>query len=491
MTLWTKAELLTALSGELLDHKLSDDLAIDEVVIDSRKSCKSGLFLALKGEKNDAHDFLEQTVANGCCVLLVQDLEALTKVKNSNFILVKNTLDALYKLAKFSRQRSAAKIIAITGSVGKTSSKEMLKLAFAPYGKTFATAGNFNNHIGLPLSLCNFSRDCEFGIFEMGMNHLGEIEPLSRLARPHLAIITNVGPVHLEFFKNEEEIALAKSEIFAGLEPEGIALLNRDNRHFGFLEKRAANSVSFGQNPESTYHLKSFEIRSLDQAEVFLSIRDKGLYPFGIKQRDTSRAPLCGEPLPACPRDIQKNKTKISYKISTANRAIIFNSLAVAAALDLLVGDSTIGLAQLTKLENGAGRGKVSEMFFGQKKITVIDDSYNASLPSMEAGLEFARELKFALKKKRIVAALGDMLELGEKSVEVHEEVANYLLALHIDFAVLVGAKMAEMAKKLPKNSYKTFFDSAAARLEIQDLLQDGDILYIKGSRGMKMEKLI
>jgi UDP-N-acetylmuramoyl-tripeptide--D-alanyl-D-alanine ligase len=465
MSLWTKQELLEALSDQLLEHKISDDLIIDQVVIDSRKNPKSGLFIALKGENNDAHNFLTQAFENGCKALLVHDKSALTKVKNCDFLLVKDTFEALYQLAKFSRQRSLAKIIAVTGSVGKTTTKEMLSLAFSAYGKTFATTGNFNNHIGLPLSLCNFSRDCAFGIFEMGMNHLQEIEPLSRLARPHLAIITNVGPVHIQNFKNEEEIALAKAEIFCGLEPESLVLLNCDNQHFNFLANRAEtlgikqkNILSFGKNAASTYCLKDYQIKALNLSQASVKVKDVA---------------------------------EISYQISTCNKTTIFNSVIIAAALHVLTNDPKIGLTQLEKFLDSAGRGKVTEVIFNNKKVTLIDDSYNASVLSMRSGLEYAAELKSSLNKKRVVAAIGDMLELGEKSAELHEEVAKYLQQLHIDFAVLVGDFMTKAAQKLPKNSYKTFLNSASASLEISDLIQDDDILYIKGSRGTKMEKII
>ncbi len=464
MTLWTKQELIDALSSELLEHKISDNLIVDEVVIDSRKTPESGLFLAIKGENNDAHQFLEQAANNGCKIVLVQDKLSLTQVPNCDFLLVKDTFKALYKLAEFSRRRSTAKIIAVTGSVGKTGTKEMLKLAFSAYGKTYATVGNLNNHFGVPLSLCNFAKDCAYGIFEMGMNHLNEIEPLSRLARPHLAIITNVGPVHIEFFKNEEEIALAKSEIFTGLEPDGIALINRDNKHFNFLKKRAETLgkkfMTFGKTSESDYSLNYSKIKGVNNADIFIT-----------------------KP---------SNKCEVaSFEISTSNKAAIFNSIIVAAALDILTEDANKGLSQMTKLENTAGRGKAFEVNVAGKNITIIDDTYNASVLSIRAGLEHAIELKTALRKKRIVAALGDMLELGEKSVELHAEVTNYLTELHIDFAILVGKNMESAAKKLPDNSYKSFSDSTAASLEISDLIRDGDILYVKGSRGMKMEKLI
>ncbi len=462
MTIWTKNELIEALSNELIKHNLGDDLTIDEVVIDSRKTPKSGLFLALKGENNDGHDFLNQAFNNGCRVALIDNE---TKIPNQEFILVKNTFAALYKLAKYSRNRSKAKIIAITGSVGKTGTKEMLKLVFETQGKTFSTFGNLNNHFGLPLSLCNFSADCQYGIFEMGMNHLGEIEPLSKLAKPHLAIITNVGPVHIEFFKNEEEIALAKSEIFAGILPDGIALINRDNKHYNFLENRAkhyeikeSSIINFGEKNSSNYQILDYKVKNALISEV--------------------KAKL-------------KNNSEISYEIAASNPAIIFNSIIAIACLDLLGSDLLKGISALKNLENPAGRGKIIEIKIADKNITIIDDSYNASAPSMRAGLQHATNLKTALRKKRVVAALGDMLELGEKSVELHKEIINYLGEFHVDLAILVGEKIAENAKDLSQNSYKTFLNSSLASLEIENLLQDDDILYIKGSRGMKMEKII
>ncbi len=444
MTLWTKSELLEALSDELLEDNLPENLEIDEVVIDSRKTPKSGLFIALHGEKNDGHDFVDQAVANGCGVALVDKKithKALT-------LLVKNTFTALYKLAEFSRKRSKAKIIGLTGSVGKTGTKDMLELVFKTQGKTFATVGNLNNHFGVPLSLCNFPRDCDYGIFEMGMNHAGEIEPLSKLAKPHLAIITNVGPVHIEFFENEEGIAAAKAEILSGLVGEKIALLNFDNPHFEFLKQRAQGlkMFSFGKKTGADYQILSDEI--------------------------IAKLPSGKE---------------ISYQINSQHPAIIFNSIIVIACLDLFGNDFEKGISALKNLQSKDGRGKITEC----NGVAIIDESYNASLLSMRAGLEYAVGQKKFLGKKRVVAALGDMLELGEKSSEIHEKTVNFLSEFGIDFAVLVGEKMSAAAKNLPKNSYQIFPDSSNASLAIKDLVRDGDILYIKGSRGMKMETII
>lgn len=444
MNLWTKSELIEALSEELLEHNLPDDLEIDEVVIDSRKTPKNGLFIALKGEKNDAHDFVDQASENGCVALIVHK-----KINSkSSIILVKDTFVALYKIAEFSRKRSKAKIIGLTGSVGKTGTKDMLELVFKTQGKTFATPGNLNNHIGVPLSLSNFPRDCAFGIFEMGMNHAGEIEPLSKLTKPHLAIITNVGPVHIEFFENEEGIAAAKSEIFAGLIEEKITLLNFDNPHFEFLKQRTKGlkMLSFGKKTGADYQILNNSIEAK---------------------------------LP--------NGEKISYQIDSLHPAIISNSIIAVACLNLLGNDFEKGISALKNLEIKNGRGKISEI----NGITVIDESYNASVISMKAGFEYALNVKLAQNKKRIVVAIGDMLELGEKSDEIHEKVVSFIAELGIDFAILVGEKMSSTAKNLSKNSYQTFPDSNSAALAASKILRDGDILYVKGSRGMKMENII
>ena len=444
--LWSKSELLEALTDEILEQNLPDNLEIDEVVIDSRKTPKSGLFIALNGEINDGHDFLDQAATNGCKAAIIDNKSFLSS--SPSCLLVKDTFKALYKLAEFSRKRSKAKIIGLTGSVGKTSTKDMLELVFSTQGKTFATPGNLNNHIGLPLSLCNFSRDCDYGIFEMGMNHAGEIEPLSKLAQPHLAIITNVAPVHIEFFKDEEGIAKAKSEIFSGLVGEKIALINFDNPHFSFLKQQANNlrTLSFGRKDGADYQI-------LDDAV-------SAKLPSG---------------------------KKITYKTNSSHSAVISNSIAVIACLDLFGNDFDKGIAALEKLESKQGRGKITKI----GNITIIDESYNASLPSMRCGLEYASNLKRSLGKNRVVAVLGDMFELGDKSLELHEEVIRLLSEFNIDFAVLVGEKLTSAKNHLPKNSYKNFPDSLSVSLAIKDLLKDEDILYIKGSRGMKMEKII
>lgn len=462
MTLFTKNELLEALKDVLLDHNF-DSAEIKEVVIDSRKATRNTLFIALKGETNDGHDFVAQALESGCKAVLVHNAELLQKYHG--LILVKNTFDALYKLAQYSRQNSSAKIIAVTGSVGKTGVKEMLRLAFATQGKAYATVGNLNNHYGLPLTLCNMPRTSEFAILEMGMNHLHEIEPLSKLAQPDIAVITTIAPAHIGNFKNEEEIALAKSEIFSGLKEQGVALLNCDNKYFNFLKKRAIDSgiiekniLSFGKNINSTYRLAELDIKGAMHCVV---------------------------------KATTKNRGEFSYEISVIHQATIINSLIILACLDLLGNDVVKGMSTLKTLRAAKGRGEIIDVKIGEKHVIIVDDSYNANVASMKAGIEYLSELKRTLGKKRAVAILGDMFELGEKSADFHEEVLKFLQTSGIDFALLAGNSMHTSAKILDGSKYKTYSDSTSLALEIKDLAQDGDIFLIKGSRGMKMEKVI
>lgn len=476
--LWTKNQIIEALSEELLQHNLASEIAVNEVVIDSRKASKNTLFFALKGENNDGHDFLDQVFIGGCEVALIHNLELFAKFSNQNdagfnknnslyknLILVKDTFAALYKLAQYSRQKSSAKIIAITGSVGKTGTKEMLKLSFEKQGKTHATSGNLNNHIGLPLTLCNMPQDSQFAILEMGMNHLHEIEPLSKLARPHLAVITTIAPAHIGNFNNEQEIALAKSEIFLGLDSQGLVLINRDNKYYEFLKDRAIaanikieNILSFGQDPKSDYCLKNLQIKGATLAVVEAS---------------------------------SKNHGEVSYEISSTHKATILNSLIILACLDLLAKNLPESLETLKTLKAPKGRGEIIERKIDNKNITIIDDSYNANVSSMKAGIEYLADLKKTLNKKRSIAVLGDMFELGTKSAELHQETLEFLNNFRIDFALLAGDAMKNSAKVLDKKNYKTYLNAGDLKTEIKDFLQDGDILLIKGSRGMKMEQII
>ena len=267
------------------------------------------------------------------------------------------------------------------------------------------------------------------------------------------------------FFKNEQEIALAKSEIFAGLQQNGIAILNADNIHFDFLKKQAesykikdSNIITFGYKNPADYQITDIKITESSVSKIEAKT---------------------------------KNSQKISYLTGCSNQAVSFNSIIVVACLDLIGKDLNSGLAILKNFSSSEGRGKVSDIIVEGKKITIIDDTYNASILSMKSGLQNCEKLKNILHKKRMICALGDMLELGEKSLEIHNEVLNFVDKINFDQIVLVGNKMAQANQNINLKNSKNFPDSISASLDFTNILQDGDIVYFKGSRGMKMEKII
>ncbi|MFT6219629.1 MAG: UDP-N-acetylmuramoyl-tripeptide--D-alanyl-D-alanine ligase [Rickettsiales bacterium] len=439
---------------------------VNQVVIDSRSKVDHGLFIAFKGEFNDGHDYLQNAFENGCVLAIVDQIPKNFK-NDERLILVKNSIIALNLLAKFSRNRISGKIIAVTGSAGKTSVKEMLKKVFSSQGKTFGTLGNLNNQFGLPVSLCNMLQDVDFGVFEIGMSHPGELTQLSQMLRPDVAVITNVCAAHIGNFKNEAEIALAKSEIFAGLVEGGFVVLNADNIHFEFLKDQALakkiptkNIISFGSN-----EISDVRLLSVLEAENFCSKVDVSL---------------------------TKKQQENTYLINSINHTTIHNSLIAISCLDLLAKDFTEGLKSLSNLETPKGRGNLIHVEKNNKKFTIIDDSYNANSSSMRAGLKFLTVLKNHQKNSRSIAFVGDMLELGEFSKKEHKAIANYIADLNIDRVLLVGDEMQKLTGDIdPTKLIGNFINSSEAAEKINFIPQNGDIIFIKGSRGLKMEKLI
>lgn len=458
MTLYNKTELLEALKEQVLDNKLSDQINIEEVVIDSRKTAKNTLFICIKGENNDGHNYISDAIKNGCNAVLVEDKSSFEKFNNT--ILVKDSFKSLYEIAKFSRARlEKAKIIAITGSMGKTSTKEIIKTVFSSQGETFATFGNLNNHYGVPLTIANTPRNTEFAIYEMGMNHAGEISELSKLAKPDIAIITGISSAHIENFDNEEGIALAKSEIFDGINQNSVAIINRDNPHYQIILEKAKfktnNVISFGFSEKSDYILSEINIKSLNLSEIL----------------------------------VKNNAEEINYSISTSHKAIIQNSLMALICLKLNGKDFKKGLESFKQIKTEKGRGQLISAQIQNKEITIIDDSYNANLASVKAGIDYLSQLKENLSKKRSVAIIGDILELGNKSQEIHEEILDYAHK-NSDIVMTIGDQTQKITKKLYKNT-KSYENSKEAATEIENFIQDQDIILIKGSRGIKTEEII
>jgi UDP-N-acetylmuramoyl-tripeptide--D-alanyl-D-alanine ligase len=462
--MWQQKTILEALESSLTKNHPQDNIDIKEVLIDSRVKSNNGLFIAVVGQINDGHNYLEQVFNNGAALAIVQRIPDSFK-NDKRLILVKDTNQALQDLAKYSRNRFKGKIIAVTGSVGKTSVKEMLRTVLSNKNNIFATHGNLNNHFGLPLSLCNLDQNCDYGILEMGMSNLGEIEFLTNIAKPHIAIISNVTAAHIGNFNNEQEIALAKSEIFLGLVKNGHAIINKDNKYCDFLESQAlknginkTNIISFGKSEASEVVLKSFEIINNSQANVKVQIASE----------------------------------LINYKINNINESTIYNSLIAIATLKVLDVKIDDYLPAFTQLITPKGRGNLIQLNKNNLSLTIIDDSYNANLTSVTSGLKFLSALKKQNPNSRTIAIIGDMLELGEHEIQEHEKIAHYIEEFNIDKVLLVGPLTKNTLAKLDKNKIIGHFDNSKLLANnIIDLVQTNDILLIKGSRGTKMEIII
>jgi UDP-N-acetylmuramoyl-tripeptide--D-alanyl-D-alanine ligase len=406
------------------------------------------------GEHLNGHDYLAMAAKAGAAGAIVSEIPS-TAPAGFPLIVVPNTQMALEDLGRASRHRTQAQVVGITGSVGKTSAKEMLKLALSPYGETYATAGNYNNHIGLPLTLANMPLTTEFAVLEMGMNHAGEIDFLSRMGEPDVALITTVAAVHLEFFDSVEAIAYAKSEIFVGMAEGGKALINADNPYYSIMmqqaQKNGLDIASFGSESAADFKVLSAAC-SIEGTQVTYAARGE--------ERQFRLASLGAHwPLAA---------------VAT---------LAVADALGLPLAPAEEALAGFTEQ---AGRGKITRIRWKEGDLTLIDDSYNASPISMQAAIE-----KLGMLQGRRIAVLGEMRELGEDSPRFHAELAPLLQAQEVVKVYCAGALMEHLYTALPE-SMRGYHAQEAAALQpmLQDTLQAGDVVLVKGSHGSKVYQI-
>ncbi len=449
-TLWEAVDAAAATGG-----RAGGDWAANGVSIDSRTVEPGELFIAIAGPTNDGHDFVADALTKGAAAAVVS--RDIRDVEPGRLLKVKNTDDALRGLAIAARARSKARICAITGSVGKTGTKEMLAAALAKSGKVTATAGNLNNHWGLPLSLARMPADADFGVFEIGMNHAGEISPLSKLARPDVVMITAVEAVHLEFFKDVEAIADAKAEIFDGLVADGTAVLNRDSPHFDrLLEKaRAAGAKT----------IWSFGVHSFSNARlVSYTPQPAG----GLVQ-----ATVGGRHL--------------RYTLGISGRHWALNSIAVVAAAQALGADLDFAIQAFVEMTPGKGRGQQIEVALKSGKLTVIDETYNASAASIRAALEVLATQKPGRGGRRIVV-LGDMLELGERAQEIHLELADDIVAHDADMVFACGQYMPAILDHIPEDMQgATAPSSAELAPMVADAVRGGDLVLVKGSNGSRM----
>jgi UDP-N-acetylmuramoyl-tripeptide--D-alanyl-D-alanine ligase len=442
--------------------------AITGISIDSRTIAPGEAYFAIKGDVHDGHDFVAAALAAGAGLAVVAKARHEDRGAGRDgfgddapLVIVDDVLAALRDLAAAARTRSAAKIVAVTGSVGKTSTKEALALALGANGETHASAASFNNHWGVPLSLARLPPSARFGVFEIGMNHAGEITPLTRLVRPHVAIVTTVEPVHLEFFSSVAAIADAKAEIFLGLEPGGAALLNRDNPHFRQLERRAAAAgvtriLSFGENAGADARL----VKCALQAEG-----------------SAVEADILGVP--------------IAYKVGAPGKHLVMNSLAVLAAASLCGADLARSALALARQAPAAGRGTRITLELPDGPALVIDESYNANPTSMRAALALLGQARLGPGGRRI-AVLGDMLELGPAGADLHRGLVDPIGENDVDLVFCAGPLMASLWQALPSGSRGGYANSAA-ELEPQVLaaIRSGDALMVKASAGSRMAPIV
>ncbi len=446
--LWTSAEAAEATGGNNTAPWQASGVSID-----SRTVQAGDLFIAIKGPNLDGHAYVARAFAEGAVAAMVTEADNPT----GPLLMVSDTTEGMAALARHARQRSTAKITAVTGSAGKTGTKDALALVLGRQGETAATSGNLNNHWGLPLSLARLPRDAQFGVFEMGMSAPGEIAPLSQLARPEVAIITNVESAHLEFFESEEGIADAKAEIFAGMDADGTAVLNRDNRHFERLSRHAAEAgitrvLTFGAHDAADFQLAAIDIQPTHSR---VSARIQG--------------------------------RSIAYTIGAPGRHWAMNSLAVLAAVTALGADLDDAMQALADVSPPKGRGSRTSVRLNAGSFLLIDESYNASPASMRVALNV-----LGSATGRRIAVLGDMRELGSQAPELHAGLADSIAENEIDLVFLAGENMAHLARALGHDLCAAHGPDSATILPIvRDAVRSGDVVMVKGSLGSNMAPIV
>lgn len=452
--LWTVQELLAATGGTLYGKVRGD---MNGVSIDSRAVNAGDIFVAIKGDKMDGHDFVVSALNAGVGVALVS--RPTDAMRNAGAVLqvAEDPLRGLENMGRAARAWSNGQIIAITGSVGKTSTKEMLRAALSASGSTHASAASFNNHWGVPLTLSRMTRDAAYGVFEIGMNHVGEITPLVKMVRPHITIVTIVAASHLGNFSSLDEIAQAKAEIFLGLEKGGTAIINRDSPYFEMLAEAAKAGgaktiIGFGKHQQADVRLHRVALHSTCCCIT---------------------ANVMGE--------------VVTYKLGMPGEHMALNSLAVLAAVKAVGADLARAMLALADAAPAKGRGVQERLTAPGGELLLIDESYNANPVSMSAALALLAQAQIG-KNGRRIAVLGDMLELGQFGPQLHAELAKAVDEHRVDVIYASGPLMRHLWDALPAAKQGAH---ASTSMELKDRLLAqlgaGDAIMIKGSLGSKM----
>jgi UDP-N-acetylmuramoyl-tripeptide--D-alanyl-D-alanine ligase len=434
------------------------------ISIDTRTLEPGELFFAIQGDRVDGHDYVAAAFESGAAAAVVDEAHADALKNLGTLYVVHDVLKALEGLGRAARKRSRARIIAVTGSVGKTSTKEMLRKVLSDAGPTHASDKSYNNHWGVPLTLARLPESARYAVFEIGMNHAGEISALVDMVRPHVAVVTHVAPVHLEHFASVEDIARAKSEIFAGMVKGGVAILNRDVDTFPILKAAAEASpagyvLSFGENPAADAHLTQFD-----------------------PEPDFSRvsARLLGQ--------------ELHFRLGAPGRHMAFNALAVLLAARAVGVEFKAVAASLAEVAPERGRGLREILRLDRDDVAsaflLIDESYNANPASMRAAIQLLGAAQPTGEGRR-VAVLGDMLELGPAAPALHAALKDELAASNVDLVFAAGPLTRHLFDALPTDKRGGWAETAAA-LEpvVAQTLRAGDAVMVKGSNASKMHAL-
>jgi UDP-N-acetylmuramoyl-tripeptide--D-alanyl-D-alanine ligase len=450
MTLWTAQEIAASTDGVV-----HGDFAVTGVAFDSREIGPGDLFIALKGEATDGHHFVDRAFAAGAAGAIVSEEVAHPHVH------VSNTTRALGDLARTARARTQARICGVTGSVGKTGTKEALHAALdrSARGAAHRSVKSYNNHTGVPLSLARMPEASRYGVFEMGMNHAGELAALTRLVRPHVAIVTAIAPAHRAFFASDEAIADAKGEIFEGLEPGGTALVPFDSPHRDRLlaaaRAHAGTVLTFGLGEGAD-----------------------------IRARDVVTAPGGGSLVTAL-----LPNAELTYTMAQPGEHWVSNSLAVLGAVQALGADLAVAGLALADMAGLKGRGERHQVQLDGGTALLIDESYNANPSSMRATLKTLAAQKVSGRR---LAVLGAMRELGDGSGDFHAGLAAPIEAACVELAILVGEEMTPLAKALGQKVNVTHVPDAAAALQaLREVMAPGDAILVKGSNSVGLSVLV
>jgi UDP-N-acetylmuramoyl-tripeptide--D-alanyl-D-alanine ligase len=456
--LWSGEALAAALGARFVGAMPA---VVTGVSIDTRTIEPGEAFFAIQGEARDGHDFVAGALEKGAGLAVIDEAHAAAFGGAGPYAVVPDVLKAMERAGVARRAELNAGVVAVTGSVGKTGTKEALRLVLSRQGKTHAPVASYNNHWGVPLTLCRTPADVRYGVYEIGMSNPGEILPLAKLVTPDVAIVTTVQPVHLAAFASLDGIAEEKAAIFAALKPGGTAILNADIPQTALLRRLAeagpaGRIVTFGESPDADVRLLSCSLKS---------------------DVSTVDALIHGQP--------------VTYKLGSPGKHIVLNSLAVLAAVEALGADLALAALALGDLAPPAGRGARQSLQAPGGPFTLIDESYNGNPASMRAAIENLGRIPVAGRGRRI-AVLGDMLELGPSGPALHEGLAEAVLANGVDKVFACGPLMRGLYDGLP-SAIRGAYAGQASGLEplVLDAIRGGDVVTVKGSLGSRMGPIV